>query len=117
VYTAHCTRKQDHQGVAESVLALVVGSAGQTWSGKLQTPPALRHTTTATSSTKQLGTITVRAEEVSDQNIQVHLQLRAQQLVAPRKGGDSPYLRISRIGESGAAVPCCKTEVKAGQLR
>jgi hypothetical protein len=94
--------------VAESVLALVVGSAGQTWTGTLQLPNATG---------RQLGTITVRAEEVSDQNVQVHLQLRAQQLVAPKKGGDSPYLRISRIGESGAAVPCCKTEVKPSQLR
>ncbi|KAG5189453.1 Copine-domain-containing protein [Tribonema minus] len=99
--------KQDEEGVAECALALIVGGAGQAWTGAL---------TSSTNPHKGgLGTITVRAEEVPDQNLAVSLRLQARDLVLQRKQRKAAgmFLRLSRSVEGGGkAIPCYRTEVR-----
>lgn len=96
--------KMDKQGACEVPLPLIVGSAGQRWSGPLDSG---------------FGSITIVAEEVPNQNIEVTLKLQGTGIVCPhhrfRSGVGNPFVRISRVPESsGTAIPCYRTEVVNG---
>lgn len=61
---------------------------------------------------KNLGTITVHAEETMASRTVVELVLRCSDIDNKDLFSKSdPFLRISRPVESGGAVPICKTEV------
>ncbi|XP_042514738.1 protein BONZAI 3-like isoform X2 [Macadamia integrifolia] len=61
---------------------------------------------------KRLGTLTVHAEETNASRKAVEMILRCSHLDNKDFFSKSdPFLRISRIVESGSAIPICKTEV------
>ncbi|XP_042517244.1 protein BONZAI 3 [Macadamia integrifolia] len=66
---------------------------------------------------KRLGTVTVRAEETNASREAVEMMLRCSHLDNKDLFSKSdPFLRISRIVESGGAIPICKTEVVNNNL-
>lgn len=90
--------RQDFEGYCECQLALIVGSTGQKWSGQLQNGQ---------------GTLTVFAEEVPREEVEITLKLKASRLMNPvkKRAVVSPFVRISRTLENQGAVPCFRTEV------
>ncbi|KAJ4968714.1 hypothetical protein NE237_015415 [Protea cynaroides] len=66
---------------------------------------------------KRLGTLTIRAEETNASREAVEMILRCSHLANKDLFSKSdPFLRISRIVESGGAIPICKTEVVNNSL-
>ncbi|CAL5380950.1 unnamed protein product [Camellia sinensis] len=66
---------------------------------------------------KNLGTLTVHAEETAASRNAVEITFRCSHLDNKDLFSKSdPFLRISRIVESGGAVPICKTEVVNNNL-
>ncbi|OMP07908.1 C2 calcium-dependent membrane targeting [Corchorus olitorius] len=60
---------------------------------------------------RDLGTITVHAEETRESRIAIEMKLCCSQLDNKDMFSKSdPFLRISRINQSGKLVPICKTE-------
>ncbi|KAK4394304.1 protein BONZAI 3 [Sesamum angolense] len=68
-------------------------------------------------SSRNLGTLTVRAEETVALRNVVEITFRCSDLVNKDLFSKSdPFLRISRIVETGSSIPICKTEVVNNNL-
>ncbi|KAL0344242.1 UNVERIFIED_CONTAM: protein BONZAI 3 [Sesamum angustifolium] len=68
-------------------------------------------------SSRNLGTLTVRAEETVALRNVVEITFRSSDLVNKDLFSKSdPFLRISRIVETGGSIPICKTEVVNNNL-
>eukprot|EP00904_Undaria_pinnatifida_P002983 jgi/Undpi1/12686/HiC_scaffold_6.g02354.m1 len=91
---------QDFQGLAQCALAQIVGGFEQTWEGVLAGGTKIK-------GNHAPAKVVIRAEEVANSNALVDMVLHGANL---RKQG-SNFLRISRVGETGAPIPCYKTEV------
>ncbi|XP_052192153.1 protein BONZAI 3-like isoform X3 [Diospyros lotus] len=66
---------------------------------------------------KNLGTLSVHAEETVASGIAFEITFRCSQLVNKDLFSKSdPFLRISRLVENGGSVPICKTEVVSNNL-
>ncbi|XP_020274484.1 protein BONZAI 3 [Asparagus officinalis] len=96
--------EQDFLGEASCALSEIITRQNQTITLGLQSK--------LSSSRLQLGTITIRAEETVASKKVVKMTFRCSQLKnADIFSKSDPFLRISRIVETGGCVPICKTEV------
>lgn len=102
--------EQDFLGEASCVLSEIVTKGSKSLTLNLQRKNG--HT-----GMKKLGTITVHAEETVASRQAVDIKFRCTKLDNKDLFSKSdPFLRISRIVESGGSVPICKTEVVNNDL-
>ncbi|RDY04527.1 Protein BONZAI 3, partial [Mucuna pruriens] len=91
---------QDFLGMASCTLSEIVTKPSRSLTLKLQNK-------SGHGVSRNLGAITVHAEETIASRSAVEMVLRCSHL----DNKDDPFLRISRLVESGGYVPICKTEV------
>ncbi|KAL5712841.1 Protein BONZAI 3 [Ranunculus cassubicifolius] len=102
--------EQDYLGEASCVLSEIVTKPNKSLTLKLQRK-------SGQTGTKRLGTITIHAEETIASKQAVEIKFRATKLENKDLFSKSdPFLRISRIVESGNPIPICKTEVVNNNL-
>ncbi|KAF9623170.1 hypothetical protein IFM89_037751 [Coptis chinensis] len=102
--------EQDFLGEASCVLSEIVTKRDKSMTLNLQGK-------NGHSGMKRLGTITVHAEETVASRQAVEILFRCSNLENKDLFSRSdPFLRISRIVESGASIPICKTEVVNNNL-
>ncbi|KAH7846485.1 hypothetical protein Vadar_014529 [Vaccinium darrowii] len=103
-------KDQEFLGEASCVLSEIVTKQSRTLTLKLQN----KH---GHSGLKNLGTLTVYAEETVASRNAVEITFRCSHLENKDLFSLSdPFLRISRIVENGSSVPVCKTEVLNNNL-
>ncbi|KAL8166410.1 hypothetical protein V2J09_007909 [Rumex salicifolius] len=103
-------REQDFLGAANCVLSEIVTKRDSSLTMKLQSKNDHGRQ-------RNLGTLTVHAEEAVSQRSAVELVFNCKNLDDKDLFSKSdPFLRISRIVEGGQAVPICKTEVIMNNL-
>mmetsp|Transcript_5960 Transcript_5960/g.7865 ORF Transcript_5960/g.7865 Transcript_5960/m.7865 type:complete len:593 (-) Transcript_5960:157-1935(-) len=90
--------KQKFQGSAETTLAQIVGGYQQTWNTQLQNKDL----------PDQNSTLTVKVEEIANQNSNIHLKLSGDGILV----GSKIFLRFSYLNEAQLFFPCYKTEVQ-----
>ncbi|OMO55290.1 C2 calcium-dependent membrane targeting [Corchorus olitorius] len=96
--------EQEFLGEATCVLSEIVTKRDRSLTLKL-------HSKNGPGGLRDLGTITVHAEETFASRMAVEMKLRCSQLDNKDMFSKSdPFLRISRISENGIFVPICKTE-------
>ncbi|XP_057503332.1 protein BONZAI 3-like [Actinidia eriantha] len=101
---------QEFLGEAKCVLSEIVTRQSRSLTIKL-------HNKNGLASLRNLGTITVHAEETIASRNAVEIKFRCSHLDNKDLFSKSdPFLRISRIVESGGSVPICKTEVVNNNL-
>ncbi|OMO90930.1 C2 calcium-dependent membrane targeting [Corchorus capsularis] len=97
--------EQEFLGEATCVLSEIVTKRDRSLTLKL-------HSKNGPGGLRDLGTITVHAEETFASRMAVEMKLRCSQLDNKDMFSKSdPFLRISRISENGTFVSICKTEV------
>ncbi|XP_017976305.1 PREDICTED: protein BONZAI 3 [Theobroma cacao] len=97
--------EQEFLGEATCVLSEIVTKRNQSLTLNL-------HSRNGPGGSRNLGTLTVHAEENFSSRMAVEMKLRCSQLDNKDMFSKSdPFLRISRLLESGNSVPICKTEV------
>ncbi|KAB1994745.1 hypothetical protein ES319_D13G118500v1 [Gossypium barbadense] len=97
--------EQDFLGEATCVLSEIVTKRNQSLTLNL-------HGKNGPGGSKNFGTLTVHAEESCLSRMAVEMKLRCSQLGNKDMFSKSdPFLRISRLTESGKYVPICKTDV------
>ncbi|TYH91531.1 hypothetical protein ES332_A13G122500v1 [Gossypium tomentosum] len=97
--------EQDFLGEATCVLSEIVTKRNRSLTLNL-------HGKNGPGGSKNFGTLTVHAEESCLSRMAVEMKLRCSQLDNKDMFSKSdPFLRISRLTESGKYVPICKTEV------
>ncbi|PSS10169.1 Protein BONZAI like [Actinidia chinensis var. chinensis] len=103
-------KDQEFLGEASCVLSEIVTKQSRSLTLNLQNKNGL-------SGLKSLGTLTVHAEETFASRNAVEMTFRCSHLENKDLFSLSdPFLRISRIVESGGSVPICKTEVVNNNL-
>ncbi|KAA8545038.1 hypothetical protein F0562_019863 [Nyssa sinensis] len=103
-------KDQEFLGEASCVLSEIVTKQSQSLTLNLQNK-------SGRSGLKNLGTLTVHAEETVASRNAVEMTFRCSHLENMDVFSKSdPFLRISRIVESGGSVPVCKTEVVNNNL-
>ncbi|KAI4369638.1 hypothetical protein MLD38_018059 [Melastoma candidum] len=102
---------QQFLGEASCVLSEIVTK--QSWSLTLK----LTDNNAADAGARNLGTLTIRAEEAEASKSSVEITFCCSQLENKDLFSKSdPFLRISRIVEFGSSIPICKTEVVNNNL-
>ncbi|KAK6243492.1 hypothetical protein QUC31_009901 [Theobroma cacao] len=97
--------EQEFLGEATCVLSEIVTKRNRSLTLNL-------HSRNGPGGSRNLGTLTVHAEENFSSRMAVEMKLRCSQLDNKDMFSKSdPFLRISRLLESGNSVPICKTEV------
>lgn len=100
---------QDYLGEASCVLSEIVTLRSRSITLKLRNRNG--------HSVGNLGSITVHAEEIIASRTAIEMRLRCSNLDnKDRFSKSDPFLRISRIVETGGSVPICKTEVVNNNL-
>eukprot|EP00899_Mesostigma_viride_P013966 jgi/Mesvir1/22570/Mv18574-RA.1 len=100
---------QDYLGFSDFILSEVITQPSKQLSKPIQNPQS-RHK-------KGKGIATLMVEEVANTNADVLLELKAEGLSnLDAVGKSDPFVRISRLTESGALFPVYKTEVKKNTL-
>ncbi|XP_057963008.1 protein BONZAI 3 [Malania oleifera] len=103
-------KDQEFLGEANCVLSEIVTQRSQSLTLSL-------HNRNGHRGLKNLGTLTVHAEETVASKNAVEMTLRCSNLENKDLFSKSdPFLRISRIVETGGSVPICKTEVMNNNL-
>uniref|UniRef100_A0A5B7AWH5 Protein BONZAI 3 n=1 Tax=Davidia involucrata TaxID=16924 RepID=A0A5B7AWH5_DAVIN len=103
-------KDQEFLGEATCVMSQIVTKQSRSLTLNL-------HSKNGNSSLKNLGTLTVHAEETIASRNAVEMTFRCSHLENKDVFSKSdPFLRISRIVESGGPVPICKTEVVNNNL-
>ncbi|CAN0282346.1 unnamed protein product, partial [Ectocarpus sp. 4 AP-2014] len=98
--------RQDFQGFAETTMAEVLGTSGQT-----STLPLVKDTGRAGQ-----AVVSIRMDEVEHQHDLVTLKLRALNVDKKDLTSSDPYLKIARVLETGEQTYIFKTEVQSRTL-
>ncbi|CAM9714165.1 unnamed protein product [Ectocarpus sp. 12 AP-2014] len=98
--------RQDFQGFAETTMAEVLGTSGQT-----STLPLVKNTGRAGQ-----AVVSIRMDEVEHQHDLVTLKLRALNVDKKDLTSSDPYLKMARVLETGEQTYIFKTEVQSRTL-
>ncbi|KAJ0845908.1 putative C2 domain, von Willebrand factor, type A, copine, protein BONZAI, C2 domain superfamily [Helianthus annuus] len=102
-------KEQDYVGEANCVLSEIMTQRSRSMTLKLRGRNG--------HDVGNLGSITIRAEETIASKMAVEMRLRCSNLDnKDRFSKSDPFLRISRVVETGSPIPICKTEVVNNNL-